>query len=92
MKAVDTDDNDKILSIAHWHFYPAGYVPSDLQYAGLKDKNDLSAYPKGMNVSLYKTILGSMINERNNWTGNGPQWSELRHSTLQNIMLTSVLP
>lgn len=89
MKAVDTDDNDMILCIAHWHYYPAGYVPSSLQYAGLKDMNDDSSYPKGMNISLYKALQGSMINERNNWTGNGPQWSEFMADVSQYWLIST---
>ncbi|KAL9087341.1 MAG: hypothetical protein Q9159_003687 [Coniocarpon cinnabarinum] len=84
IKAVDTENGD-ILAIAHWRFYPHGYVPSALDFAGLKDRNASASYPEGLNVGLYKAILSGMIDQRPLWTGNGPQWS-MRRSPVYRLL------
>ncbi|KAL9054475.1 MAG: hypothetical protein Q9162_004121 [Coniocarpon cinnabarinum] len=84
IKAVDTENGD-ILAMAHWRFYPHGYVPSALDFAGLKDPDAPASYPEGLNVGLYKAILSGMIDQRPLWTGDGPQRS-MRRSPVYRLL------
>ena len=78
MKAVDTDNEDEIISLARWHYYPEGFK-SDTMMAWelngtLPDADE--TWPRGINVSLAKALLIPLLKARPEWMGSKPQWGE----------------
>lgn len=80
VKAQDPETGT-IVGLARWHYYEKGYDQLDLEYAGLRPKNDDSSYPPGMDSTLYKALLDSFFLSRRSWMGDGPYWGKCRWST-----------
>jgi len=79
MKAVDTDNEDEIISLARWHYYLEGFKPDSMipwELNGTLSDADEN-WPKGINVPLAKALLIPLLKARPGWTGSEPQWSEI---------------
>ncbi|EPE33358.1 Acyl-CoA N-acyltransferases (Nat) [Glarea lozoyensis ATCC 20868] len=77
MKVVDTTDKEgeAIMSIARWHFYPAGYDYETESHWEVYDLDTIPNVPGGFNIRLYNHILSTRDSVRPSWIPpNEPCW------------------
>ncbi|KAJ4363918.1 hypothetical protein N0V83_009371 [Neocucurbitaria cava] len=75
MKVVDRADNDSIISIARWHFYPTGYNFDTEIHWETHNPIPGQSIPRDFNIGLHNHILRSRDVARSSWTQpNSPCW------------------
>ncbi|PSN69729.1 hypothetical protein BS50DRAFT_295224 [Corynespora cassiicola Philippines] len=68
MKVIDTEKQDFIVSIARWHYYPAGYnFDSEIHWETHSPPPD-QIIPHGFNIALHNYILTTRDAARSLWT------------------------
>lgn len=76
VKVVDLDNDGELVAFGRWHRYTNGYVPAgDLEYAGLKDRNDPGTWPGGLQKELYCGCFYGLLTARDEWIGRQHCWS-----------------
>ncbi|TVY62347.1 hypothetical protein LSUE1_G008540, partial [Lachnellula suecica] len=73
LKVVDSDSGE-IISMARWHWYPAGYSYTDGAHWETHNPKDGAEWPQEMNVEAHNHILRSRDAERETWMQKGPCW------------------
>lgn len=77
VKVVDTDaqPGEQIVALGRWHEYMKGYEHmGDLEVTGLKDRNDPTTWPEGLNKPFYTGFLDQCFAQRRAWMGEGHYW------------------
>lgn len=76
VKVVDLDKDGEVVAFGRWHRYLNGYIPAgDLEFAGLKDRNDPETWPVGLLKDLYLALLDGLMAARDGWIGKRHCWS-----------------
>ena len=75
MKVVDTANNNSIISLARWHFYPNGYNFDTEIHWETHNPIPGQSIPQGFNIPLHNHILTTRDAARSSWIpANSPCW------------------
>lgn len=85
IKVVDRDADDEMIAFGRWHRYPdgPGMTHLNLEYAGLKDRDDPAAFPPEFGKALYCDFLDKVLADRPDWMDRGLCWGEWWRSVIK---------
>jgi hypothetical protein len=75
LKVIDTADDNSIIGVARWHFYPYGYNYNTERHWEVFDLNPDQLVPQDFNIPLYNYIITTRDAARDSWVPkNLPCW------------------
>lgn len=79
VKVVDEDNDEEIVAMGRWHDFPNGNEQVvDLEYSGLKSREDPAAWPDGFPREAYLKFYDECLAARKEWQGNVHCWGMYR--------------
>ncbi|KAK4502978.1 hypothetical protein PRZ48_006405 [Zasmidium cellare] len=75
VKVVDVDQDNEIIAMGRWHDFPNGNEQvGDLEYSGLRSRDDPAAWPDGFPKEAYLRFYDECLAARKEWQGNVHCW------------------